>query len=137
VAAEFQLDAPDVRVRYNELNLVQVLTHLVMNAKEAMPRGGRLKVSTQVVTLTQADTLRVPPGPFLCITFQDSGKGIAPGDLPRIFDPYFSTKERGSQKGMGLGLALCEAILDSHGGFITALSEQGQGAVFRMHLPLT
>jgi signal transduction histidine kinase len=70
------------------------------------------------------------------ITFQDTGAGIPQEILPKIFDPYFSTKERGSQKGIGLGLALCHTILAEHNGMISAESHIGEGGTFHIYLPI-
>jgi len=75
------------------------------------------------------------PGKYLKISFKDQGCGIRKDILPRIFDPYFSTKPLGTKKGMGLGLSLCETITKKHGGTITVESSPGAGATFHVYLP--
>jgi signal transduction histidine kinase len=78
----------------------------------------------------------LPQGRYLHLLFQDTGRGIAPEDLPLVFEPYFTTKTRGSDRGTGLGLALCEAIIRSHRGAIQAESRPGEGAAFQLYLPV-
>ena len=114
----------------------EALLHLFRNALEAMPSGGALKVRGQRRSLSAADSLRLPPGEYVDLTIQDSGRGITAEDLPRIFDPYFTTKPLSTQKGTGLGLAVCEAVVESHGGQITAESRPWEGATFRLLLPV-
>jgi signal transduction histidine kinase len=75
------------------------------------------------------------PGSYLRLSFQDSGRGIPPADLPRIFEPYFSTKEVGSRRGQGLSLALCRAIIGAHGGSVTAAPLES-GSVLQVLLPV-
>jgi signal transduction histidine kinase len=114
----------------------RVIANLVTNASEAMPQGGTLHVSASSVPLTAANDLGLPPGDYLHVLFIDTGVGIPPGNLPKIFDPYFSTKERGSQKGMGLGLALCHSIIKHHHGHIHAESKLGEGTKIHVYLPV-
>ena len=87
------------------------------------------------MTLPDGNLANLPPGPYLRLRFQDTGPGIPAEHLPMLFEPYFSTKVRGRQRGMGLGLALCEATLRRHGGAITVESLPGQGATFLLYLP--
>jgi CheY-like chemotaxis protein len=77
----------------------------------------------------------LPSGDYVRISITDWGGGIPKEVLPRIFDPYFSTKQRGTQKGMGLGLTICHTIIQKHGGAIAVESEPGVGTTFRLHLP--
>jgi PAS domain S-box-containing protein len=114
--------------------IAQVFRHLVLNAREAMPAGG-------IVTLAAANWAHdgtgapgLPPGDYLRIQVSDTGAGIPAGMLPRVFDPYFSTKQRGTQKGMGLGLTVCHAVVQRHGGALLAASEPGRGSVFTVCL---
>ena len=72
----------------------------------------------------------------MCITVRDRGQGIEPQVLPKIFDPYFSTKERGAQKGMGLGLTISHTIFGRHGGAVTVHSAVGEGSAFLVYLPV-
>lgn len=113
----------------------QVLMNLCVNARDAMPEGGWLRIETANVVLDDAacQSHEVSPGPFVRLTVSDTGVGIAPQDLPRIFDPFFSTKE--VNKGTGLGLATSYGIVKTHRGFIQVESQPGQGARFSVYLP--
>jgi signal transduction histidine kinase len=133
--AEFHFSAEPCPVRFNATGLRQVFTNMAINACEAMPDGGILVVSTGPQALAERELMPLPPGRYLHIQVQDTGSGIAPKDLPMIFEPYFSTKERGSQKGMGLGLALCDTLIRSQGGAIRAESVPGEGTTLHIYLP--
>ena len=114
----------------------QVLLNLVVNARDAMPGGGRLRIETVLVQLSEAEALRHPKaseGSFVCLRVTDSGGGIAPEILPRIFDPFFTTKDVG--KGTGLGLATVYGIVEQHRGWVTVESEAGRGTTFHVFLP--
>jgi PAS domain S-box-containing protein len=114
--------------------IAQVVHNLVLNAMQAMPRGGIVDVSLKNVDLT-LDSLPVntglTPGRYVCLTVQDQGTGIPSEALNRIFDPYFTTKETGS----GLGLAITYSIVRAHGGAIRVVSTPGEGAAFYVYLP--
>jgi signal transduction histidine kinase len=114
-----------------------VFSYLTANAIEAMPTGGALLVSASGCSISDTDGLPLLPGEYVHVTFRDTGKGIQAENLVRIFDPYFTTKEMGSQKGMGLGLSICHAIIRKHNGVITAESQPGQGATFHIYLPVS
>lgn len=137
VVAEFDLAHDPWVVHVDPLQLRQVVRHLVQNARDAMPSGGRLRVTVANETLkprkNRESSLAI--GNYVRISFQDQGGGISQENLPRIFDPYFSTKERGVQKGMGLGLPLCDTIIRKHGGVISVESTPGQGATFNVRVP--
>jgi CheY-like chemotaxis protein len=77
----------------------------------------------------------LPPGQYVRVSITDRGSGIAREVLPKIFDPYFSTKQRGEQKGMGLGLTVCHSVMQKHGGAITVESAAGIGTTFHLYLP--
>jgi len=115
----------------------QVLVNLVVNARDAMPDGGSLRIETRTVTLEEKPAGSNPnarPGRFSCITVRDTGCGIAPEDLPRIFEPFFTTKEAG--KGTGLGLATVYGIVKQHEGWIEVASRPGEGAAFTIYFPV-
>jgi len=114
----------------------QVVARLVANACEAMPMGGSLYVSASTATLAAENALKLTPDQYLHVIFRDTGIGISRENLPKIFDPYFSTKEMGRQKGMGLGLALCHSIIKSHQGHILAESVPGEGTRIHIYLPV-
>ena len=117
------------------LQIKQCFSHLVDNAREAMPDGGTLTIRGENAVITDADALPLAEGSYLKITFQDNGAGISAEHIARIFDPYYSTKPMGKDKGMGLGLAVCHSVLKKHGGYITVSSAEGSGATFSLYLP--
>ena len=115
----------------------QVLLNLAVNARDAMPHGGQVRITTERVALDVGATLKSPqarPGTFLCLSVSDTGAGIAPEHLPLIFDPFFTTKEPG--KGSGLGLATVHGIVKQHHGWIEVSSQLGRGATFKAFLPV-
>lgn len=132
--AELPCDLPQVQI--DAAQIKHVISHLAINAREAMPQGGTLLVSAAVCTLGVMNSQAIDPGEYLHIIFKDSGIGITPENLPRIFDPYFTTKELGCQKGMGLGLAISHSIIRNHHGQIQAESKPGEGTTIHIYLPL-
>jgi PAS domain S-box-containing protein len=119
----------------DEDQICQCFYNLAENAVEAMPSGGMLKVRAENVEVSEADLLPLDEGAYLRIAFEDNGPGIPEEHLDKIFDPYFTTKEMGQDKGMGLGLTVCYSVLKKHGGYITAGAAEGGGAVFTLYLP--
>ncbi len=112
----------------------QAIISIIANAVEAMPEGGLLTVSAQNV-IVFPNQLPVSEGPYVRITVSDTGGGISAEDLPLIFDPYFSRKQRGTQKGMGMGLSVCHSIVSKHNGCISVESTPGRGSSFYVYLP--
>jgi CheY-like chemotaxis protein len=113
----------------------QVFNNLLINAREAMPEGGTIEVCAANVKVTGSDNLPLKEGQFVKISIADHGPGIPEENLLKIFDPYFSTKDRGGQKGMGLGLAICHSIITRHEGHIAVESAAGAGTAFHIYLP--
>jgi len=113
----------------------QVIRNLVLNAGEAMPDGGMVTVKADNVTLGSHEDLALPPGDYVRLAVSDQGPGIAEDVLLKIFDPYFSTKQMGNQKGMGLGLTICHSVVKKHGGTIAVRSIVGEGTTFLVYLP--
>lgn len=122
-------------VTVDEGQIRQVIRNLVSNALDAMPEGGTLTLAIQNVMIARQDHLPLSEGMYVRISLEDTGVGIAENDLPHIFDPYYSTKERGTQKGMGLGLAVCYSVVNRHSGYIKVESKEGQGSAFHIYLP--
>ncbi len=114
----------------------QVFHNLATNALEAMPEGGLLTISAENITDPKSLPTGLGKGAYVKIIFMDQGLGIQPEIIDRIFDPYFSTKSRGAQKGMGLGLSVCQSIINKHGGQINARSEPGGGTSLSIFLPV-
>jgi PAS domain S-box-containing protein len=131
VKCEYHLDQDLWAVEADEGQLSQVAQNLVINARQAMPDGGTITIRATNRTLTLDELPSLPPGNYIEILVQDHGIGIPPEHLPRIFDPYFSSKSTGT----GLGLAISYSIIKNHGGLITVSSELGQGTIFSILLP--
>ncbi len=115
--------------------LHQVLMNLCVNARDAMPKGGKLTIKAENLGLdeTYARThLEAKGGPYVVIAVSDTGMGMPPGIMERIFEPFFTTKSVG--KGTGLGLATVSALVKSHGGFVNVYSEVGKGTQFKIYL---
>ncbi len=124
-----------LRVKADPGQLEQVLTNLVVNARDAMPKGGRLLIATAEVPALIDSTRRTGATGFALLTVTDSGCGMEAHVLKRLFEPFFTTKEVG--KGTGLGLAMVYGIVQQSGGRIEVESEPGRGSTFRVYLPLT
>ena len=126
----------DIRpVNIDEGQIKRVVGHIVVNAKAAMADKGTLKVSCENIEISKKDSLALNFGNYIKISFEDQGCGISKENLSKIFDPYFSTKDMGANKGQGLGLAASYSIIKRHGGVITAASELKKGSIVSVYLP--
>ncbi|MCK4409637.1 MAG: PAS domain S-box protein [Candidatus Eisenbacteria sp.] len=129
---------PDLRpAMADEGSIQQVLMNLAVNARDAMPEGGSLTIRTRNVRFDEANDSDNPDaktGDFVCISVEDSGGGMSPDTITRIFEPFFSTK--GPGKGTGLGLSVAYGIVRQHGGWIYTLSTPKMGTTFEIYIPI-
>jgi len=137
IALQFQLPEDLYRAAVDEGQIIQVINNLVINAKEAMPYGGTLTVSGENLNVSEQDSLPIKAGKYVRISIRDIGAGIPAENLAKVFDPYYSTKDTYSKKGLGLGLAVCYAIMKRHDGLITIESDISKGTVFHLFFPAT
>jgi PAS domain S-box-containing protein len=137
VAVDFEPAQEGPRVDADIGMLEQALINLAVNARDAMPRGGNLSISVGMQSRDARPQQGFParPGDFAFIAVRDTGSGIPAAILPRIFEPFFSTKEEG--RGTGLGLPTANDIVRRHDGWIDVETEVGEGTVFRIFLPLS
>ncbi len=125
-------------IEFNENQMMHALHNIIKNARESMPSGGSITISARNAVLESYDTdygSLLKPGPHVIIDIIDQGVGIPEENREKIFDPYFSTKDKGPQKGMGLGLATAYSIITKHGGNIEVESEVGTGTTVHIYLP--
>lgn len=137
VELKLNLNAMDAIVVVDPGQLDQVLINLVANARDAMPQGGTINITTGIVTLEDDFVKRHDQENargYALVTVSDSGDGMAENLMRRIFDPFFTTKSVG--KGTGLGLSMVYGIIKQHNGIIEVASEVGKGSSFRIYLPL-
>jgi two-component system, cell cycle sensor histidine kinase and response regulator CckA len=136
IALELALDPELAIVQADAGQLDHVLINLAINARDAMPGGGTLRITTSNETVDAAwagQHTGLATGAYVALRVRDTGVGIGAEALGHIFEPFYTTKESG--KGTGLGLAMCYGIVKQHGGYIAAASEPGQGAEFTVYLP--
>lgn len=137
IAIDLQLASDLWSVRADAAQLEQVLVNLALNARDAMPQGGRLAIETsnRDVNAKQAQVLEVPAGPYVELRVRDTGVGIPREIMGRIFEPFFTTKPKGA--GTGLGLSMVYGFVKQSGGTITVDSAPGKGTAFSLLLPRT
>jgi two-component system cell cycle sensor histidine kinase/response regulator CckA len=136
IAITLDLDRPGSLVRVDPVQFDQVIVNLALNARDAMPRGGRLTIRTGAVTLYRPLVRGqevIPPGRYAMVEVSDTGSGIASEHLGRLFEPFFTTKR--DSGGTGLGLAMVYGIVRQTDGFIAVESTLGEGTTFRIYIP--
>lgn len=133
--AEFFFSRSLWPIHAGETQISQVITALTTNAMETSPEGGviRVRADNSVIDANQVNSLQERT--YVMLSIEDQGKGIAEQHLERIFDPYFTTKKMGAQKGVGLGLAIAYAIIMDHDGHIAVTSKVGEGTTVTLYLP--
>lgn len=125
------------------IQLKRVLENLTVNALDSIDAIGKsngdgvLEVSAESLDLEDDGIASLPKGRYSAITFNDNGEGISPENLTRIFDPYFSTRDDVTRKGLGMGLAVAQSVVKRHGGTITVSSQPGEGSSFTLYLPIS
>jgi PAS domain S-box-containing protein len=131
VAAHFRIAELVWAVNVDSGQISQVFNNLIINAVQAMPDGGTVFITVENIVLQENSVATLPAGPHVRITVQDTGSGIPEENLPKIFDPYFTTKQHGS----GLGLASVYSIVKRHNGHVAVESKAGHGTTFQIYLP--
>lgn len=137
VSVELTHDKRTYMINGDPTRLQQVLMNLAINARDAMPNGGQLRIALSSLHLADGRSAPLPdmsPGHWLRLQVEDTGTGISPEHMPHIYEPFFTTKEQG--KGTGLGLAQVYGIVKQHQGAIDVWSRPGKGTVFTIYLPL-
>ena len=134
ISAEFTIPADLWCADVDRTQIGQAFHNLVINAREAMPDGGTIIVTAGNETAMPDGAVR-KDGRYVVVSIKDHGSGIPPEALGKIFDPYFSTKMMGDQRGMGLGLSIANSIIEKHEGKIVVHAPPGEGALFRVFLP--
>jgi len=138
IRRECSFPDPMPLVDADRTQMAQALESVIENAEAAMPDGGVLKIMVESMEKDADDRLRhadLKKGRYVRISVTDRGRGIRKQDFHRIFDPYFSTRERGTQKGMGLGLTIVHSVIRKHEGYIYIESEEGKGTSVFIYLP--
>ncbi len=131
VAAEFEFSEEKITINADESQMSQLVNNLVFNAVQAMPSGGKISISCSKEKVSANEIPKLKPGRFVKIVFKDHGEGIRKDIIDKIFEPYFTTKDKGS----GLGLPTSKSIVKNHGGTIFVESEESKGASFFVYLP--
>lgn len=121
------------KVKVDPQQIDQVLLNLALNSRDAMPRGGTIRIETANVACENGGVPGLAPGNYVRLTFSDSGQGMDARTRSRIFEPFFTTKSKG--KGTGLGLSTVRSIIERHGGAISVQSEPAKGTTFRIYFP--
>lgn len=131
VRCRFMLKDELFYTKADEGQINQVFNNLILNAMQSMPDGGSISISAENILVPQDENLPISEGKYIKINISDHGAGIPPENLSKIFDPYFTTRKKGS----GLGLTIAYHVIQKHNGYIKVESEVGKGSVFSVYLP--
>jgi len=127
-----EFEKEEFKINADEGQIIQVIDNIVTNACQAMPDGGEITIGTKEVEIVEnRNYFPIKSGRYLCIYIKDTGKGISPLIISKIFDPYFTTKEGGN----GIGLSISFSIIKNHRGYIDVISQIGVGSTFFIYLP--
>ncbi len=138
VSIDLHLTDEPAFINADPSHVEQVVLNIAINAYEAMPKGGILKISTEVIHVDEGhrpNGMGKKSGNYVLLSFSDNGRGMDHVTLDRIFEPFFSTKQRGSIRGTGMGLSVVKGIVQQHGGYVTCESELGKGTILRVYFP--
>jgi CheY-like chemotaxis protein len=136
IAIRFAHETGDYNVNADPTRMQQVIMNLALNARDAMPKGGELRIHLERISVKdnkEAPLAEMDVGEWVCLMVSDTGTGILPDVFPHIFDPFFTTKAPG--EGTGLGLAQVYGIVKQHGGHVDVMTELGKGTSFALYLP--
>ncbi|MBN1155125.1 response regulator [candidate division KSB1 bacterium] len=131
VSCELDIQEKLWNIEIDRSQITQVMNNIIMNAIQAMPRGGNMKISVKNYEVGKNTSIPLNAGNYIKVDIEDQGEGIAEEDLHKIFNPYYTTKKAGS----GLGLTISHSIISRHGGLIMVNSKLGQGTAFTIYLP--
>ncbi len=137
IELNISLDPTAAKIKADQGQIEQVIMNLIVNARDAMPEGGRLTIETGTIEMDEEFVKRYPypvlTGPYVLLTVSDTGIGMDAGTQQRIFEPFFTTKEKG--KGTGLGLSTVYGVVKQSGGYIDVRSSPGTGTTFQIYIP--
>ena len=139
VKPDIQLSKNKLLIKGSKTHLPKVITNLIINACESMPEGGVLSVTSSSINVEggELSDKNIPQGRYILLTIEDQGDGIADEDIPKIFNPFFSTKMKTGRSGTGLGLSVVYNVLKDHGAYIDVESRLGLGSKFSIYFPQT
>ncbi len=137
VKCSYDIDQSLWAISLDKGQINQVIQNLILNADQSMPDGGTIHITCSNIRLGDNDIAGMKSGNYVRLTIADTGEGIDPEVINSIFDPYFSTKEKSSDKGSGLGLSIVHSIITKHDGGIFVQSNPGKGTTFTVYLPAT
>ena len=126
--------SPSVQARMDPDQFTQTVLNLLRNARDAMPKGGRLLISVEAVTARHPDHA-TEERPYALLTVEDTGSGMTTDVQRRAFEPFFTTKSRAARRGRGMGQAIVYSAVNNAGGFLQVKSQPGRGTTFRAYLP--